>query len=102
MFSALAAIAAVALLLIRCASIGGGRRPWSGTSTFQDLLAAVSENCPVLDSALETGMRAFILAFALGLAFAASSRAAPLAPKMLDPATYLLDQGMGAPVKRAA
>jgi hypothetical protein len=37
-------------------------------------------------------MRALILAVALGLAFAASARAAPLAPKMLDPATYLLDQ----------
>jgi hypothetical protein len=37
-------------------------------------------------------MRVFILAFALGLAFAASSRAAPLAPKMMDPATYLPDQ----------
>jgi hypothetical protein len=37
-------------------------------------------------------VRAFILAFALGLAFTASARAAPLAPKALDPATYLLDQ----------
>ena len=47
-------------------------------------------------------MRALILAVVLGVAFAASAQAGPLAPKTLDPATYLLDQGMGAPVKRAA
>jgi hypothetical protein len=37
-------------------------------------------------------MCALILASALCLAFAAWAQAAPLAPKMLDPATYLLDQ----------
>ena len=37
-------------------------------------------------------MRALILAVVLGVAFAASAQAGPLAPKMLDPATYLLDQ----------
>jgi len=37
-------------------------------------------------------MRTLILAIALGLALAASAQAAPLAPKALEPATYLLDQ----------
>ena len=37
-------------------------------------------------------MRALILAVVGGLALAASAQAAPLTPKALDPATYLLDQ----------
>jgi hypothetical protein len=37
-------------------------------------------------------MRALILASAVGLAFSVSAQAAPLVPKMLDPATYSLDQ----------
>jgi hypothetical protein len=37
-------------------------------------------------------MRSLILAFAIGLILAASVQAAPIAPKALDPAAYLLDQ----------
>ena len=58
---------------------------------LQDLLATISQQCRA-SSLWGDKMRALILAVVGGLALAASAQAAPLTPKALDPATYLLNQ----------
>ena len=77
--------------LLIAAPFALGTRANSIALALQDLLATISQQCRA-SSLWGDKMRALILAVVGGLALAASAQAAPLTPKALDPATYLLDQ----------
>jgi hypothetical protein len=68
------------------------RHPLSSIPRLQDLLTAVTEAC-LFQVPSEAGMRALILASAVGLAFAASTQAAPLGPTSIPAANVVTVQG---------